>query len=271
MSTTQSIAWACIFLVGWSIGCDPARVSPTSAVSTSHLPNTHDVPTTRQSNALPQAAPLGASPRPTAQATTLASLAIVRRNDPFAESLTAEQTARVLAAAERARPDGRPTWFVYLRTNYKPLLAPHEFWVSIYYTPDRIHGRVRRGKRITLSGENDGQLALYDYLQVLRPGQSNKDTGAPRLRDLPIFWRDEQEKSLGLSEADLTSLVDFAREAFEKSRFLAGADEFIKSIHRRGDVYEIETDRGSGAGHILRVKRQAGRWVGDGHIDMVRG
>jgi hypothetical protein len=240
-----------MFFVGGSIGCESTAVDPTPGVTA--------------------AAPLPAT-LPARRPTTQVAVPVVRRDSYFAGTLSAKQTARVVAAAERARPDGRPTWFVYVHSNYKPLLGSPEFRASVFYAPDNVEGRIRRGRRLTVTGDGDDDrnVGLYEYVQVLRPGQPAEVTGPPGLRDLPMFLRAGQEATLLLGDAEIVSLVDFARAAFEKSSSRRDGDEFIKSIRRLNHVYEIETEVGLASGRILRVKRQADRWVQDGNIGIWR-
>lgn len=179
-------------------------------------------------------------------------------DSPLARPLSDVLAERVVKVAEAHRAAGETVWFVLVRSNYYPILAPtsHQFRVSIFYRPTRLGPRVRRGHAAEIDVyAPDG--VVHDCVDVSSP-----DT--PFARELPTEPPAEEwtpfsasatrdGKEVPLTDDELAELADFARP------ILAKAGRAMRALgHVRLTDEKVRVMSGLGAsGAIIEGRRTA--------------
>lgn len=184
-------------------------------------------------------------------------------------SLSQTQIDDILQYAEPLTPAGRRVWYIHVMHNFL-----RECQVLVYYTPDVVAGRIRKGKFVgcypafdeilkklkdTSPRENE---CLGQYVQV---SMADQPFGTELDAPTKTLWPFHQPESF--SDEDIIELVDLARKGVDNS-------DWSLNGSRNQPVYQILREDGkvmimtgssqgplAGEGDVFTCIKREGRWV----------
>jgi hypothetical protein len=198
---------------------------------------------------------------------------------PYAnpDPLTPGELDATLRYADEFRPEGREVWFILVLFN-RP-----DFWnVVIYYTPDEVRGRMRKGRCMSYGTLTERALRLPPgllggdeppgrrearrrYVQVIDDATKGDDVGyVGGLGELPFAGAMGMPgmDPLPLSDDDLIAVVDLASGP---SPMKVGDEMPVHRIDVQGDrvlvYFGWVVAPLYGGGRFREVRRSAGQWI----------
>ncbi|HRX84509.1 MAG TPA: hypothetical protein P5572_05765 [Phycisphaerae bacterium] len=187
---------------------------------------------------------------------------VVNHNSVELDPLSPDQRRKLVDLAEGVS-NGREIWFIALQRNTWSKSCGREWAATVYFVPDRIALRVRRGLSATFvisdarphafqgpfltrratertAADDESTTLLPTYIQVALKGTA--DAGRPEVPqgtlDMPFL------RAIDLTDDQLVSVVDFMGTLHQLNRIRA-AGEWVDpaapllSVSRNGDSIEV--------------------------------